>query len=71
MGELAALPEITFVASLVGRADILAMTLVRDGADLTRYLHQTIDKIEGVHRIEYSLTHKFLKHDFRYASLLG
>lgn len=71
MQALAALPEITFVTSLVGRADILAMTLVRDGTHLTRYLHQTVDSIEGVHRIQYSLAHSFIKHDFRYTSILA
>lgn len=71
MEALACLPEITFVSSLIGRADILAMTLVRDGADLTRYLHQTVDRIPGVHRIQYSLAHQFVKHDFRYTSILA
>jgi Lrp/AsnC family transcriptional regulator, regulator for asnA, asnC and gidA len=71
MSALAELPEITFVSSLIGRADILAMTLVRDGAHLTRYLHQTVDQIAGVHRIQYSLAHRFLKHDFRYTSILS
>lgn len=71
MKQLAALPDITFVASLIGRADILAMTLVQNGEHLTRYLHQTVDRIPGVHRIQYSLAHQFLKHDFRYTSIIG
>lgn len=70
LSALAALPEITFVASLLGRADVLAMTLVRDGADLTRFLHETIDPIAGISRVEYSLAHRFLKHDYRYTAIL-
>ena len=71
MNALAALPEIMFVASLLGRADVLAMTLVRDGSHLTRYLHQTVDQIAGVHRVKYSLGHHFIKHDFRFGTVLA
>lgn len=63
---LADLPEIGFVATILGRADVLAMTLVENGAELTDYLHQTIDKIPGVHRIRYSLGQNFIKHDHRF-----
>ena len=67
---LADLPEIGFVATILGRADVLAMTLVENGAELTDYLHQTIDKIPGVHRIRYSLGQTFIKHDYRWCSLV-
>ena len=70
MKALAELPEITFVASLLGRADLLAMTLVQDGSHLTRYLHQVVDRIVGVRRVQYSLAHRFLKHDSHYGMVL-
>jgi len=68
--HLAALPEIAFVATMLGRADVLAMTLVENGNDLTDFLHQTVDKIPGVRRVRYSLTQKFIKHDYRYCALV-
>lgn len=68
--RLAALPEIGFVSTMLGRADVLAMTLVEDGNQLTEFLHQTIDKIPGVRRVRYSLGQNFIKHDFRYCALV-
>lgn len=67
---LAALPEIGFVSTILGRADVLAMTLVENGAELTDFLHQTVDKIEGVHRVRYSLGQNFIKHDYRWCALV-
>ncbi len=67
--SLADVPEISFVATLLGRSDILAMTLITDGAQLTELLHQTIDKIPGVHRIQYSLGQQFIKHDYHWCVL--
>ncbi len=68
---LAKLPEISFVATMLGRCDVLAMTLVEDGNDLTGYLRQTIDKIPGVHRVHYSLGQHFVKHDYRFCSVVN
>ena len=62
---LAAKPEITYVASLIGRADILAITWVKDAGDLANYLHNTIDQIAGIADIHYELAHRLLKHDYR------
>lgn len=68
--RLASLPEITFVSTMLGRADVLAMTLVENGSELTDFLHQTIDKIPGVRRVRYSLGQNFIKHDYRYCALI-
>lgn len=68
--RLASLPEIGFVSTMLGRADVLAMTLVENGNELTDFLHQTIDKIPGVRRVRYSLGQNFIKHDFRYCVLI-
>ena len=67
---MADLPEIGFVATMLGRADVLAMTLVENGNELTDFLHQTIDKIPGVRRVRYSLGQTFIKHDYRWCALL-
>ena len=67
---LSTLPEITFVAVMLGRCDVLAMTLVEDADGLTRFLHDTIDKIPGVHRVQYTLGQQFIKHDFRWCAIL-
>ena len=67
---LAKVPEIGFVATMLGRADVLAMTLVENGNELTDFLHQTIDKIPGVRRVRYSLGQNFIKHDFRWCALV-
>ena len=68
--SLAQLPEIGFVATTLGRADVLAMTLVENGNELTDFLHQTIDKIPGVGRVRYSLGQNFIKHDYRWCALV-
>ncbi|MGH6694711.1 Lrp/AsnC family transcriptional regulator [Sphingopyxis sp.] len=68
--SLASLPEIGFVATTLGRADVLAMTLVENGNELTDFLHQTIDKIPGVRRVRYSLGQHFIKHDYRWCALV-
>lgn len=71
LDALAALPEITYVASLIGRADILAITWVRDAADLANYLHNTIDQIAGVGNIRYELAHRLIKHDYRVTNIVS
>ena len=68
--SLAQLPEIGFVATTLGRADVLAMTRVENGNELTDFLHQTIDKIPGVRRVRYSLGQNFIKHDYRWCALV-
>ena len=70
LAALSAQPEISYVASLVGRADILAVTWVKDASQLTDYLHNTIDRIPGIARIHYELTHRLIKHDYRYTNVI-
>jgi Lrp/AsnC family transcriptional regulator for asnA, asnC and gidA len=67
---MAALPEIGFVATMLGRAEVMAMTLVENSNVLTEFLHQTIDKIPGVRRVRYSLGQNFIKHDFHWCALI-
>jgi len=67
---MAALPEIGFVATMLGRAEVMAMTLVENSNVLTEFLHKTIDKIPGVRRVRYSLGQSFIKHDFHWCALI-
>ena len=69
LDALVAQPEITYVASLVGRADILAITWVRSATHLAEYRHNTIDPIPGIGRIRYELTHRMIKHDYRLTTI--
>lgn len=70
LDALAAQPEVTYVASLVGRADILAITWVRSATHLADYLHNTIDPIPGIGRIHYELTHRMIRHDYRLTAII-
>ncbi len=63
--DLAALPLISYVATMLGRCDVMAATIAEDGDQLIRYIHETIDRINGVHQVRYTLVHKFVKHDYR------
>lgn len=67
---LSELPEIGYVAVMLGRSDILAMTLVDGGEDLTRFLHETVEKIPGIQRVRYTLGQHFVKHDYHYCSVI-
>lgn len=67
---LVAEPQITYVTSLLGRADLMAITWVRDSSQLVDYLHNRIDTIPGIARIHYELTHKLIKHDYRTTNIV-
>ncbi|MFM2370736.1 MAG: hypothetical protein RIS85_458 [Pseudomonadota bacterium] len=67
---LVAEAQITYVATLIGRADIMAITWVNDASQLVDYLHNRIDKIPGIARIHYELTHGLIKHDYRTTSIV-
>ena len=67
---LAAQPPISYVATMLGRCDVMAVVLVEDGDQLIAYIHQTIDRIAGVQQVRYTLVHQFVKHDYRWAKIL-
>jgi Lrp/AsnC family transcriptional regulator for asnA, asnC and gidA len=64
--NIAELPATTIVASLIGRADVFAITYVKDGADLADFVHNTLYKIPGVLWVEYSVAYQIIKHDYRF-----
>jgi Lrp/AsnC family transcriptional regulator for asnA, asnC and gidA len=67
---LATQPQISYVATMLGRCDVLAVALVEDGDQLIAYIHQTIDRIRGVHQVRYTLVHQFIKHDYRWTMIM-
>lgn len=68
---LAAIPELGFVGVMLGRSDILAITMVRNTEHLARFVHRHISIIEGVRRTESTLGVNFVKHDYRMARIVG
>jgi len=68
---LVAIPQITFVATMLGRYDILACVVTADFAALTHLLHVQLPSIEGVKSTETSLSTAFVKHDHRWGVVLN
>lgn len=68
---LAAIPQITFVATMLGRYDILACAVAADFAALTNLLHVQLPAIAGIKSTETSLSTAFVKHDHRWGVVLN
>ncbi len=68
--RLATQTQISYVATMLGRCDVMAVALVEDGDQLIAYIHQTIDRIKGVHQVRYTLVHQFIKHDYRWTMII-
>ena len=68
---LSAIPELGFVGVMLGRSDILAITMVRNTEHLAEFIHQRVNAIEGVRRTESTLGVNFVKHDYRMARIVG
>lgn len=67
---LAAVPELGFVAVMLGRSDILAITMVRNTEHLADFVHTRINSIAGIRRTESTLGVNFVKHDYRMARIV-
>jgi Lrp/AsnC family transcriptional regulator for asnA, asnC and gidA len=67
---LAAMPQITFVATMLGRYDILACAVAKDFEALTQLLHVQLPAIDGIKSTETSLSTAFVKHDHRWGIVL-
>lgn len=67
---LAAIAQIGFVGIMVGRFDLLAITMVRGAEELSGFLHQTVHRIPGVRHTECSLGARFVKHDYRVSRIV-
>lgn len=68
--QLAEIPELGFVAVMLGRSDILAVTMVRNTEHLAEFVHNRISNIEGVRRTDSTLGVNFVKHDYRMARIV-
>jgi len=68
--ELAAISELGFVGEMLGRSDLLAITMVRNNEHLAAFIHSHISNIPGVRRTESSLGVNFIKHDYRMARIV-
>ena len=66
---IAKLPFVRFVATTLGRYDILAITVVQDGAELVRRVNAEIMTISGVRHVETTLAVKNLKYDYRWGRI--
>ena len=69
--KLAAIVELGFVGVMLGRADILAITMVRNAEHLAEFLHQHISVVEGVRGTRSTLGVNFVKHDYRMARIVS
>jgi Lrp/AsnC family transcriptional regulator for asnA, asnC and gidA len=67
---LARVKELGFVGVMLGRADILAITMVSGTEDLARFIDARISPIAGVRRVESTLGVDFIKHDYRMAHIV-
>jgi Lrp/AsnC family transcriptional regulator for asnA, asnC and gidA len=68
---LAQVPELGFVGVMLGRSDILAITMVRNTEHLAEFIHKRVSSIEGVRRTESTLGVNFIKHDYRMARIVN
>ncbi|TXS91309.1 Lrp/AsnC family transcriptional regulator [Parahaliea maris] len=68
--RLAEIPELGFVGEMLGRSDLLAITMVRNNEHLAEFVHGHISSIPGVRRTESTLGVNFVKHDYRMARIV-
>lgn len=67
---LAAVPEIGFVGKMLGRFDLLVITLVQNNSELAEFLHRELSGLAGLRRTECSLGVDFVKHDARMSRII-
>lgn len=68
---LAQIEELGFVGVMLGRSDILAITMVRNTEHLAEFVHTRISSVDGVRRTESTLGVNFVKHDYRMARIVS
>ena len=69
--KMAAMKEFGFVGLMMGRFDILGITMVRNTEHLARFVHRNISALEGVRRTESTLSVNFVKHDYRMSRIVS
>ena len=68
---IAEMSVVRFVATLMGRYDILVITLVKDGGELVRLVNEEIMTLPGVKHADTTLAVKGLKYDYRWGRIVG
>ncbi len=68
--QMAAMKEFGFVGLMMGRHDILGITMVRNTEHLARFVHKHVASLEGVRGTESSLGVNFVKHDYRMSRIV-
>jgi Lrp/AsnC family transcriptional regulator for asnA, asnC and gidA len=68
---LSEIHELGFVGVMLGRSDILAITMVRNTEHLAEFVHNRISGIAGVRRTQSTLGVNFVKHDYRMARIVS
>ena len=69
--KLADISELGFVGVMLGRSDILGITMVRNAEHLARFVHRRISVIDGVRGTQSTLGVNFVKHDYRMARIVS
>jgi len=67
---IAEMKFVRFVASMLGRYDLLVITLVHDGGELVRLVNEEIMTLPGVRHADTTLAVKGLKYDYRWGRIL-
>ena len=67
---VARLDAVRFVATTLGRYNILAMTAVTSGEELLRLVDDELMPIPGVRHVDTSLVARLLKYDYRWGRVL-
>ncbi|MCY4198772.1 MAG: Lrp/AsnC family transcriptional regulator [Gammaproteobacteria bacterium] len=62
---------VRFVATMLGRYDILVITLVKDGSELVRLVNEEIMTLPGVRHADTTLAVKGIKYDYRWGRIVG
>ncbi|HEY8590420.1 MAG TPA: Lrp/AsnC family transcriptional regulator [Naasia sp.] len=65
--QLAAQPEVTFVASALGAYDLSVDVRCRDNAHLSEFVHERLRRIRGVYSVETSAVLEVLKDTYLWA----
>ncbi len=68
---IAELPFVRFAATMLGRFDILVITIVKDGNELVRLVNEEIMTLPGVRHADTTLAVKGLKYDYRWGRIVG
>jgi len=68
--ELAGLPDAGFVASVLGRYDILVMGLLGSAGELSKLLTSRIERLDGVRKVHTSQVMSFVKYDHHWTAIL-